>query len=244
MSKRFLVWISVSLFFLVSLVSGFAEEKKMANLLIIIDSSNSMSQLTKDRKERLAVVKTALNKLVVGISGNINLGMMVFGGKGKGKYGYKNVEMVIPIGPLDATIVKQELDSLQPKGVSPVAVSLRKAAQCLANLKGRSCILLMSDGKDTCGGDPVKTAAWIREKYGISVVIDVVGLNVAEGAQQQLSAVAAAGGGRYHTVNTSGEMSAAFTNVIGERIGVQIEAKEIGRAEKEKLEQRGRLERR
>ena len=242
MSKRFLVYILVFLFFLVLLIKGLAEEKRPPNLLIIVDSSNSMSQLTEDGKERLEVIKASLGKLVDGISGNVNVGMMVFGHRGK-RYGCKDIEMVIPVGPLDVAIVKKELSLLQPEGVTPLSASLREAARNLENLKGKSCILLMSDGEDTCGGNPVKTTCWIKEKYGIGVIVDVVGLNVTKRAQGQLSAIATAGGGRYYAVSSSDEIVSALTNVVGERIEKQIGVKKTEKEEQEKAVERARRER-
>lgn len=231
MSKRFLVYVFVFLFLLAFLVKGFAGEERAANLLIIVDSSNSMSLRTKDGKQRLEAVKISLGKLVEGLSGNVNVGMIAFGHRDKGKYGCKDIEMVIPIGPLDVATVKKELSLLQPRGVTPLSASLKKAATILKNLKGKSCILLMSDGEETCGGNPVKIACWIKEKCGIAVVVDVVGLNVTKRAQVQLLDIAAAGGGQYYAANSSDEIGSALTNVAGERIGKQIEVKKIGKEE-------------
>jgi len=200
---------------------GFAQEKQPNNLLIIVDSSRSMLQLTRDGKEKLGSAKTAINKLIDKIPNDTNVGLMVFGHRGKNKC--DDIEMVLPIVPLtEPIIIKESLNILKPTGVTPLTASLDQAAEHLQKFKGKSTILLLTDGKETCGGNPVELVSTISAKYGIIVIVDVVGLNVSAMERKQLEAIAKAGGGRYYSADTFYELSAAMSDIADERL-MQIE---------------------
>lgn len=218
--KYFAIIIGLLLVHVSPFVTDGAERKGgAANLLFIIDSSRSMSEMTPDGRRRLDMVKESVTYLAEGLSGDINMGMMAFGHRDREKYGANDIEMVIPIGPLDGMVVRWALDSLRPNGLSPLAASLRKGAEWLMNVKGRSCIILLTDGKENCGGDPIGTARWIKENLSVGVVIDVVGLNVPGPARQQLEGIANAGAGRYYAVENSADMTSTLVNAVSKRTG-------------------------
>jgi len=60
-------------------------------------------------------------------------------------------------------------------------------------------IILITDGADTCDGDPV---AVIRElqRRGFKTVVHTIGLNLTPGAREQLGGIAAVGGGVFAAV--------------------------------------------
>jgi len=211
----------ISIIFLSIYHIGFAQEKQPNNLLIIIDSSRSMLQLTRDGKEKLWSAKTALNKLMDKLPSDTNVGLMVFGHREKNKC--DDIEIVLPLAPLtDRTIIKEKLNTLKPTGVTPLTMSLEQAAEHLKKFKGKSTILLLTDGKETCGGNPAKLVSNISAKYGIIVIVDVVGLNVTAVEKKQLEAIAKAGGGNYYSANTSYELTAAVSDIAEERV-IEIE---------------------
>ncbi len=213
-------------------VGGQSAEEKAANLMIVVDSSSSMSELTEDGSTRLDAVKKGLSSLVGKLPAKINAGLMVFGHRGK-QLGDKDIEVVVPLGPLDPETIRQALSRLKPKGVTPLAASLNMAAEQLAGRKGRSCILIVTDGKETCGGNPVETARMIKQKYKMGIVIDIVGLNVVAIAREQLTAIAQAGGGGYHDVESSPGMLLVLPRLMEKRTGVILPVK-MTKAEKKK----------
>lgn len=237
MRKKYFLFVLGLVF---ALTAAPADEKEsVPNLMIVVDSSASMFEPTAGGQRKLQAVKEALGDLVGGLPGDINVGMIAFGHRGGKKYGHNDIEMVIPIGLLDAAVVRRELSLLQPRGLSPLAGSLRKAGECLINVKGRSCILLVTDGRETCGGDPVETARWIRENLKIGVVINVVGLDVAEVARGQLEDIAGAGGGRYYAVERPDDMAVTLVRAAGQKATMWFRRskkrgmeKRIGRAKK------------
>ncbi|MDD5454519.1 MAG: VWA domain-containing protein [Candidatus Ratteibacteria bacterium] len=216
MIKKLLNILYIIIFLLYS-NSSLTEEKKTNNLIIIVDSSRSMLQLTRDGKEKLWSAKAALNKLIDKLPSDTNVGLMVFGHRQKNKC--DDIEMVLPVAPLaDPTIIKGKLNTLKPTGVTPLTASLDRASEHLKKFKGKSTILLITDGKETCGGNPVELVSNMSDKQGLIIIVDVVGLNVTAIERKQLEAIAKAGGGNYYSANTSHELSEAVSEVAEERV--------------------------
>ena len=196
--------------------NALCQNEKVDNILIIVDSSRSMLQLTSDGKEKLWSAKAALNKLVDKLPDDINVALMVFGHREKNKC--DDIEIVLPLTPLDKASIREKLEALKPTGVTPLMASLDLAAEHLEKFDGKSIILLLTDGQETCGGDPVKLASNISEKYGIMVIVDVVGLNVKLIERKQLEEIAKAGGGKYYSANTSYELASAVNEAVESKI--------------------------
>lgn len=72
----------------------------------------------------------------------------------------------------------------------------------------------MTDGIETCGGDPVAAARALKES-GIAVTVDVVGFDVASSAEQAaLRQVAEATGGEYADAQGAAELNDYFDDQI------------------------------
>ena len=216
MTTKLKVLLFVLLLLSVIFSSALTKEQEPKNLLIIIDSSRSMLQLTRDGKEKLWSAKQALDKLIDKIPDETNVALMVFGHRSQ--YGCEDIEIVLPLQPLNRVTIRKKLELLKPTGVTPLMASLDKAAEHLKKFEGKSTILLLTDGKETCAGDPVNLVADISTKYGIMVIVDVVGLDVKMAERQQLEAIARAGGGKYYSANTSYELISAVNDAVEPRL--------------------------
>jgi hypothetical protein len=84
--------------------------------------------------------------------------------------------------------------ALAPRGHTPIARSLLETAADLRRDGGAATIVLISDGVESCGGDPERVIADLRAS-GLPVVLHTVGLAVGASDAEQLAALAGAGGG-------------------------------------------------
>lgn len=66
----------------------------------------------------------------------------------------------------------------------------------------------MTDGEETCGGDPIKTAKELRKHH---IKVNVIGFDFKEGFNGQLHAIAGAGGGKYYEAHSQKDMNRIFT---------------------------------
>ncbi len=82
--------------------------------------------------------------------------------------------------------------NLMPQGRTPLAESLRHATQLLDD--GPSAIVMLTDGREFCGGDPCAAATEIKAQHP-ETSIHVVDL----GGQTRAECIAQATGGRSYT---------------------------------------------
>ena len=106
-----------------------------------------------------------------------------------------------------------KLISIKARGKTPIAASLEKGAEGLKSFYGKKTIILISDGEETCGGDPVKTARKIKEEFGIDIAIHVIGFDVKGKGREQLAGIAKAGGGNYYSADNAQQLKDSLTEI-------------------------------
>ena len=86
------------------------------------------------------------------------------------------------------------MDGAKAQGYTPIAYSLGQAANDFPADAKERVIVLVSDGKETCQGDPVVAAKALAAK---GITVHTVGFIVDTAARGQLQAIARATGGTY-----------------------------------------------
>jgi len=91
-------------------------------------------------------------------------------------------------------------------GWTPLAAGLAKAEALLArsSTPGEQVIYVVSDGEETCGGDPVAVARRINSG-ATRAIVNVIGFGLPSGEAAALKAVSDAGGGSFVNVNSRAE---------------------------------------
>jgi hypothetical protein len=80
--------------------------------------------------------------------------------------------------------------------------------------------VLVSDGIESCGGDPVQAAFDLRQQ---EIVVHVIGFgfgNTADEDATSLSAIATASGGRFVTASSAEELKAALAQTVASAFSV------------------------
>jgi Ca-activated chloride channel family protein len=115
--------------------------------------------------------------------------------------------LLVPIGTGNRRSIIEKIRQIHPYGVTPLTRALMEAGRDLSPLSGKKHVILISDGAETCGGNPCE---YVRRliAMGIKIKIDIVsmGLKRDKEARSQLNCVAAASGGKYYDSNTSAEL--------------------------------------
>jgi len=125
-----------------------------------------------------------------------------------------NTELLNPISRNQVGAIRADIDSLEPYGYTPLARSLELAGKdLLATESEKQMIILLTDGEESCGGDPRKVAADLRA-MGIDVEVHIVGFDLAVEEAEILKEVATAGGGAYYDARNAKELGGALTRVI------------------------------
>jgi hypothetical protein len=109
--------------------------------------------------------------------------------------------------------------------MTPLAYSIAQAAfSDFKTCQGSKVIILITDGADTCNGDPCTVIKQLLPRYGIKIKVDVVGLSLHREpqARDQLKCVAEKSGGKYFDAKTAAELidsvSASVTKAIEGRV--------------------------
>lgn len=125
-------------------------------------------------------------------------------------------ELIYPLQPYNKETMVQALNSFQPAGWTPLAASLIKAQEDLAPFKGennRNIVYVVSDGIETCGGDPIAAANSLKES-GVAPIVHVIGFDLNEKDQKQLQEIAKAAGGTYTNVKNQDQLQNEFNKTV------------------------------
>jgi von Willebrand factor type A domain len=193
------------------------------NTLLILDASGSMAGDDGSGTVKIDAARSALEKLVVGTPDTTNLGLLVYGHRGNNEESGKaescaGIELFSPLGELTPESVPEVLSQFEPTGWTPIGASLDRAAEVFAGTEGSANrVILVTDGIETCDGDPVASARRLAD-LGIAVTVDVVGFDVESDADRRaLEAIAEASGGSYTDARDAAELNDFVDSVAAER---------------------------
>jgi len=103
---------------------------------------------------------------------------------------------------------------LRPTGQTPIAYALNQASQDFSSLWDDRAVVLVTDGIESCGGDPVWAARELREQ---GITVHLIGFGLGDAADEDtasLRAVAYASGGRYVTAGSAAELQEALMQTV------------------------------
>lgn len=202
------------------------EPGKTVNVEIIIDVSGSMGQATDAGETRMEAAKEVLQDVVDGIPDRegVNVGLRLYGHEGDNTAGGQAVscqssELVVPVEGVDKDALRDAVDQLQPTGWTPIALSLQRAADdfMAANDDNVNVIVLVTDGLETCGGDPCAASSDLHDG-DLGVTTNVVGFGVTPDEQAILGCISENGGGDLLGAANAGELSDAVFSILVEEV--------------------------
>ncbi len=206
-----------TVFFVVILIFYFlgfanAAPSNPARMVLILDASGSMwGQI--DGKAKIQIAKDVMGDLVNQIPANFETGLMVYGHRRKGDC--KDIEMMVPVGAHNAAAIKTKVQSISPKGMTPLSDSVRQAAQALRYTENRATVILVSDGLETCDKDPCALASELAMS-GVDFTVHVIGFDINKEDQGRLRCLADKTGGLFLTADNAGSLRKALLKTVEE----------------------------
>jgi Ca-activated chloride channel family protein len=182
------------------------------DMIFILDASGSMWGQVEGRS-KIEVAREVLIGLIRDLPDNARVGLTAYGHRSKGDC--RDVEELFPLAPIEKDKLAAAIDSLNPKGKTPIHLSVKMTAEKLRDREDAATVILVSDGKETCGGDPCALVEELRES-GVKFVMHVIGFDVTAEEGEQLTCMAEAGGGRYFNAATADELKTAAREVVKE----------------------------
>lgn len=159
-----------------------AQDSTKTRILFLMDASASMdnswetSRKIDDAKKIISDLADSLR-----VVENLELGLRVYGHQSMpSAKDCKDSRMEVSFGSANYLEIFRRLSSLRPKGITPITYSLESAAEDFPkDPSGRHYIILITDGDESCEGDPCETAAMLKQK-GIVLRSFVIGLGLQE----------------------------------------------------------------
>jgi len=168
-------------------------------LMLVLDSSGSMSEPAGGGETKIVAAKSALSTLVKDLPNEAEVGLRVFGAEVFSRTdagSCEDTQQIVEPSTDNREQLLDAIDDYEPYGETPIPSALREAAKDLGD-EGPRSIVLVSDGESTCAPDPCEVSAELAGQ-GIDLQIDVVGLSVSGKARDQLQCVADKGNGTYY----------------------------------------------
>ncbi|MEZ4650839.1 MAG: VWA domain-containing protein [Candidatus Eisenbacteria bacterium] len=181
-----------------------------SDLLLVLDGSGSMwGQIQGENK--IVIARRVLGDLIGELSDDRNVALIAYGHRSEGDC--DDIETVTSLGPLDRAALSKTIETLNPKGKTPITAALRRAVDIARTSGRKSTVILVSDGLETCGGDP---CALVQEAKaaGVDFVLHVIGFDVAKEDVSSLECAAQAGDGLYLTADNAAELSGAMETAV------------------------------
>jgi Mg-chelatase subunit ChlD len=187
---------------------------------IVVDASRSMwGRMYGEPK--MSVAKQILYDVSYWFPEDLNLALRAYGSTSP----TDNVDcadstLLVPFGDENREWIRQAIAGLRPLGQTPIAYALNQAALDFGTLQDDRALVLVTDGIESCGGDPVEAARELREQ-GIMVHLIGFGLgNAADEDAASLQAVANASGGRYVIAGSAEELKEALAQTVATSFSV------------------------
>lgn len=180
---------------------------------LILDASGSMLKRL-DGKRRIAIAKEVMSVAVnKHIPPGTPVALRVFGHKEPNSC---RSDLEIPLAPLDPVKASETIQGINAMNLAktPIADSLAMIESDLKQAAGPRLIVLVTDGEETCDGDPAEVLAKLTEK-GIDVRLEIVGFAIDDVVlKQQFESWAEQGGGRYFDASDAASLEHSLAEAL------------------------------
>ncbi|MCJ7839218.1 MAG: VWA domain-containing protein, partial [Burkholderiales bacterium] len=181
---------------------------------LVLDASGSMRSAKSKvgGKLKMEVAREVMQEIIQALPDDTQVGLRVYGHRVReGTAGdCEDSELVAPIALLDRTNLAAAVSKVQALGTTPIAYSIGKACEDLAKIEGPKLLVVITDGKEECGGDPQAAVAACRAA-GLDVRVDIVGFALADAKDKSdMESAAAQGAGRFFDAQDRSALSAAI----------------------------------
>ena len=207
-------------------VSSESKTPKPDYAILLLDASSSMLSSV-DNHPKIDIAKNAVKRFANTLGSDSNISLIVYGHGGTQSNSDKQlscstIDEVVPMAPFKEEPFSQAVNGVEAKGWTPLAAAIKKAHQLSMNYDGNIIIYIVSDGKETCDGDPIKEASEFVKNEETRHV-NIIGFDVDQEAENQLKAVADAGNGEYISADTIEDLNSSITQqwVIPSMLDIQ-----------------------
>jgi Mg-chelatase subunit ChlD len=178
---------------------------------LILDASGSMNERVEGRP-KIVTAKEAMSQIIKGLPDDAQVALRVYGHRiQEGRKGAcQDSELVFPFGKVDKNQMLSRVAAIKALGTTPIDYSLRQVAKDFGRTPGEKMVILVTDGKEACKGDPAAAVSELLAK-GLKVRLNIVGFALADVAtKRDMERVAKLTGGRFFDATNAKALTQAI----------------------------------
>jgi Mg-chelatase subunit ChlD len=187
---------------------------------VVVDASRSMwGQINGEAK--MTIAKEILQDVSYWFPEDLDLALRAYGSTSpSANNNCADSALLVPFADYNREPIRGAIGGLRPLGQTPIAYALNQAARDFGSLQSDRAVVLVTDGIESCGGDPVQAA---RDLSVQGITVHVIGFGLGNAADEDaasLRAVANASGGRYVVAGSAEELKAALAETVATSFSV------------------------
>jgi len=186
------------------------------SIALILDASGSMNAALASGGTRLEAAKAAVAAFVGKLDPSVRIGYRVYGHQSPTRErNCKDTELLVGFNTVGANrdAILGKTRGIRAQGYTPITYVITLAANDVAREPGEHVVVLVSDGKETCEGDPC-AAAKALAAADAKLVIHTIGFNVDAAARFQLQCVANVARGSYVDASGAADLGAKLGELV------------------------------
>ncbi len=195
------------------------------NVEFVLDASGSMAEaISGTDQSRMDAAKAAMREVIDELPDRdgLNVGFRIYGHEGSNAEADREIscaatELLVSIDGVDRDALLAEIESATPTGWTPLAQSLEEAAKDFSpgGESVTNAVIMVTDGEDTCGGDPCAVAGQLNAAE-ISLTTHVVGFALTAEQEDAVRCIAEEGGGELFTADDADSLGDAVFSAFSE----------------------------
>jgi len=194
---------------------------------IVVDASRSMWGRM-NGEPKMVIAKDILQDVSYWFPEDLDLALRAYGSTSPSDSNdCADSALLVPFGDENREPIRRAIAGLRPLGQTPIAYALNQASRDFGALRDDRAVVLVTDGLESCGGNPVQAARELREQ---GIIVHLIGFGLGSAADEDtasLRAVANASGGHYVTAGSAEELEAALARTVATSFSVFKDNTEI-----------------
>ena len=188
----------------------------VTRILFLLDASGSM-ETRWETGTRMTAAKGLLTKMIDSLVklNNVEVGLRVYGHQAtRSDQDCTDTRLEVPFSKGNGAALKQKLVEIKSRGNTPIAYSLQQSAGDfpIADRYSRNIIILITDGLESCKGDPCAVALALQAKH-VSFKPFIIGLGMDVKVKDAFECM-----GTYYNAAKEKEFKAIMNQVVAQAL--------------------------
>jgi len=177
---------------------------------LIFDASGSMWGRLEGDTPKITLARQVLKDFLGGDFAGRELALRVYGHRREGDCRDSELGVGFAEPGKAVAAIERFMAGVKPVGKTPITYSLTQALTDFGTRSG--CIILISDGIETCDRDPCELVREWRER-NVSIAVHVVGLGLDEVSRKALACISEAAGTAFHDADSADTLAKSLADI-------------------------------